>query len=75
VPICAYPDCKDQAEFRCEVCGRQFCATHTYEQGGYVCKDHFNEPSFKDPHAPRNLLADTMEIIEQWVDKLSGRTK
>jgi hypothetical protein len=48
---------------------------HTYEQSGYVCKTHFNEPAFSDPHAPRNLMAETMAILERWVDRLWGRAK
>jgi hypothetical protein len=48
---------------------------HTYEQGGYVCKGHFNEPAFKDPYAPRNIMADAIEILEQWMDRLSRRGK
>jgi hypothetical protein len=73
--ICSYPDCRNDAEFQCEVCKRHFCAMHTYQQGGYVCKAHFNEPAFKDPHAPRNIMADAVEILEQWIDRISGRRK
>ena len=73
--LCSAVGCHNDVEFQCEVCKRHFCAMHTYEQNGYVCKAHFNEPAFRDPHAQRNIMADAMEILEQWIDRLSQRGK
>lgn len=46
---CAYPGCENEADpqYRCLVCQEHFCAFHIYQRGGYVCKTHFNEPSFE----------------------------
>lgn len=51
---CAYPGCNNDAQYTCVVCRQRFCVDHIYQQGGYVCKTHFNEPTFTDPHAPQS---------------------
>ncbi len=72
---CAYPDCENEAEFECVVCRQRFCAFHTYQNGGYVCKTHFNEPTFVDPHAAKNRIADSLEALSQWLDRLVERLR
>ena len=42
---CAYEDCEHDAEFRCVVCRRYFCAYHIYQpKMSYICKYDFEEP-------------------------------
>jgi hypothetical protein len=53
---CAYPGCQNEAEekYRCSDCGEHFCAMHIYEiKFYYLCKTHFSEPTFVDPHAEK----------------------
>jgi len=44
---CSYEDCQREAEFRCVVCKKHYCAFHIYERRGYICTYDFNEPNFE----------------------------
>jgi hypothetical protein len=72
---CAYPGCQNAAEkrYRCHDCGDYFCAVHIYEvKAYYLCKTHFDEPAFIDPHAEKSsgqILAER----SGWLGRLLGR--
>ncbi len=67
---CAFPGCEDEADpqYRCLVCKAHFCAFHIYQRGGYVCKTHFNEPSFEPAE-------DEWPSPFHWLDRLLQRDR
>jgi hypothetical protein len=77
VSECAYPGCENEAELKCAVCGKAFCAFHTYEryyhtQRYYFCKLHYQPDDQPLPSDSGNVVNQVLDRVWAVIKRLAG---